>query len=63
MSDLNAQSDRMVLIIGCSVKNTNKFKKWSKDRAAKYVYDLKTRLDYMMTVVSINIFHVQSYSC
>ena len=41
MSYLNAQSDRMVLIIGCSVKNTNEFKKWSKDRAAKYVYDLK----------------------
>ncbi len=41
MSDLNVHSDRMVLIIGCSVKNTNEFKKWSKDRAAKYVYDLK----------------------
>ena len=26
MSDLNAHSDRMVLIIGCSVKNTNEFK-------------------------------------
>ena len=23
------------------MKNTNEFKKWSKDRAAKYVYDLK----------------------
>ena len=41
MSDLNAHSDRMVLIIGCSVKKTGKFKKQSKDRAAKYVYDLK----------------------
>ena len=41
MTDLNTSSDRMVLIIQCSVKNTNNFKKWSKDRASKYVYDLK----------------------
>ena len=41
MTDLNANSDRIVLIIQCSVKNANDFKKWSKDRASKYVYDLK----------------------
>ena len=41
MTNLNANSDRMVLIIQCSVKNANDFKKWSKDRASKYVYDLK----------------------
>ena len=41
MTDLNANSERMVLIIHCSVKNADKFKQWSKDRASKYVYDLK----------------------
>ena len=41
MTDLNANSDRMVLIIQCSVKNVDRFKQWSKDRASKYVYDLK----------------------
>ena len=41
MTNLNANSDRIVLIIQCSVKNANDFKKWSKDRASKYVYDLK----------------------
>lgn len=41
MVDLNEYSDRMVLIIQCSVKDTDNLKKWSRDRAAKYVYDLK----------------------
>ena len=41
MTDLNADSDRMVLIIQCNVKNAAEFKKWSKDRASKYVYELK----------------------
>ena len=41
MTDLNATTDRMVLIIDCKVKDVDNFKKWSKDRAAKYVYDLK----------------------
>ena len=41
MSDLNADSDRMVLIIQCSVKNAAEFKQWSKGRASKYVYELK----------------------
>jgi len=41
MTDLNANSDRMVLIIQCSVKNAAEFKQWSKDRASKYVYELK----------------------
>ena len=31
MTDLNANSDRIVLIIQCNVKNANDFKKWSKD--------------------------------
>ena len=41
MAELNAHSDRMVLIISCKAKNANAFKAWSKDRASKYVYDLK----------------------
>lgn len=41
MADLNTHSSRMVLIIQCRVKSAEEFKKWSRDRAAKYVYDLK----------------------
>ena len=41
MAELNAHSDRMVLIISCKAKNANDFKARSKDRASKYVYDLK----------------------
>ena len=41
MTDLNILSDRMVLIIDCKVKDIDGFKTWSRDRAAKYVYDLK----------------------
>ena len=41
MAELNAHSDRMVLIINCKVKDTESFKTWTKDRATKYVYDLK----------------------
>ena len=41
MTDLNASTDRMVLIIDCKVKDADGFKTWSRDRAAKYVYDLK----------------------
>ena len=41
MTDLNVDSDRMVLIIQCNVKNSADFKKWSKERASKYVYELK----------------------
>ena len=41
MTELNAASNRMVLIIDCKVKDIEQFKTWSKDRAAKYVYELK----------------------
>ena len=41
MTELNAQSDRMVLVISCKIKDAEKFKAWSRDRASKYVYDLK----------------------
>ena len=41
MTELNAASDRMVLIIDSKVKDTEGFKTWARDRAAKYVYELK----------------------
>ena len=41
MAELNAHSDRMVLIFHFKVKNASDFKAWSKDRAAPYVHDLK----------------------
>ena len=41
MSDLNAPTDRMVLIFDCEVKDVDSFKTLFRDRAAKYVYDLK----------------------
>jgi hypothetical protein len=41
MAELNAHSDRMVFIVNSKVKDTESFKTWTKDRAAKYVYDLK----------------------
>ena len=41
MAQLNAHSDRMVLIISFDVKDASEFKTWSKDRASKYVHGLK----------------------
>ena len=42
MSELNASSDKIILIIQCSVKcDPDEFQKWSRDRASKYVFDLK----------------------
>ena len=41
MTELNAASNRMVLIIDCKVKDTEGFKTWARERAAKYVYELK----------------------
>ena len=42
MGDLNADSDRIILMIQCSVKaDSNDFQKWARDRASKYVFDLK----------------------
>ena len=40
MTELNAASNRMLLIIDCKVKDIEEFKSWARDRAAKYVYDL-----------------------
>ena len=41
MTELNAESNRMVLILDCKVKDIERFKTWARDRAAKYVYELK----------------------
>ena len=42
MGELNSNSDRIIFIIHCSVKSeSGEFQKWIKDRASKYVFDLK----------------------
>ena len=42
MGDLNIGSERIITVIQCKVKsNPAEFKKWIKDRASKYVYELK----------------------
>ena len=42
MGELNYNSDRIIFIIHCSVKSeSGEFQKWIKDRASKYVFDLK----------------------
>ena len=41
MTELNAASNRMVFIIDCKVKDIEGFKTWARDRAARYVYELK----------------------
>ena len=42
MSNLNANSDRITVIIQCNVKsNPDEFQKWARDRASKYVFGLK----------------------
>ena len=43
MAELNAHSDRMVLIFSCNVKDASEFKAWSKDRASKYVHGLNEK--------------------
>ena len=40
IAELNAHSDRMVLIFSCNVKDASEFKTWSKDRASTYVHGL-----------------------
>ncbi len=42
MGELNENSDRIFFIIQCDVKsNHDEFQKWIKDRASKYVFNLK----------------------
>ena len=40
MAELNAHSDRMVLIFSFNVKDASEFRTWSKDRASTYVHGL-----------------------
>ena len=42
MGKLNTKSDYILTIIQCSIKSSpDEFKKWIKDRASKYVFELK----------------------
>ena len=42
MSELNIGSEQIITVIQCNVKsNPEEFKKWIKDRASKYVFELK----------------------
>ena len=42
MSELNIGSERIITVIQCNVKSDPEdFKKWSKARASKYVFELK----------------------
>ena len=42
MSELNIGSEQIITVIQCNVKSDpEEFKKWIKDRASKYVFELK----------------------
>ena len=42
MSELNIGSERIITVIQCNVKSDpEEFKKWIKERASKYVFELK----------------------
>ena len=42
MGELNIGSERIITVIQCNVKSDpEEFKNWIKDRASKYVYELK----------------------
>ena len=42
MGELNIKSQKIIFTIQCSIKSdANEFRKWTKDRAAKYVFNLK----------------------
>ena len=42
MKELNSKTQKIIFVIQCSIKsNANDFQTWSKDRAAKYVFNLK----------------------
>ena len=42
MSELNIESEQIITVIQCNVKSDpEEFKKWIKDRASKYVFELK----------------------
>ena len=42
MRELNTKSQKIIFAIQCSIKSdANEFQTWAKDRAAKYVFNLK----------------------
>ena len=42
MKELNSKSQKIIFVIQCSIKSdANEFLTWSKERAAKYVFNLK----------------------
>ena len=42
MGELNTKSQKIIFAIQCSMKSdANEFQTWAKDRATKYVFDLK----------------------
>ena len=42
MKELNTKSQKIIFVIQCSIKSdANEFLTWSKERAAKYVFNLK----------------------
>ena len=42
MKELNSKTQKIIFVIQCSIKsNANEFLTWSKERAAKYVFNLK----------------------
>ncbi len=42
MKELNSKTQRIIFVIQCSIKSdANEFLTWSKERAAKYVFNLK----------------------
>jgi quinol monooxygenase YgiN len=42
MKELNSKSQKIIFVIQCSIKSDpNEFLTWSKERAAKYVFNLK----------------------
>ena len=42
MRELNTKSQKIIFAIQCSIKSdANEFQTWAKDRATKYVFDLK----------------------
>ena len=42
MNELNSKTQKIIFVIQCSIKSdANEFLTWSKERAAKYVFNLK----------------------
>ena len=49
MRELNTKSQKLIFTIQCSIKSeANKFQTWSKDHAAKYVFNLKEEKNYKL---------------